>query len=306
MISERSEYRTQNSKLRSHCSLFNRSPNGMIGQTKAQYRILKKLSKAVRASLLISLFFSGVTAKAGDPAQKPSSYSDLTALFHDLRTLERPGAPGGVPDYTAGTTASIRKRLKECQVRLAAIDTSAWPLEQKVDYELVCAEMNGLDFFTRVLLPWARDPAYYALIFAEQSDTPSHEGPMSHAAIDIWAYSYPLSKEDEGKLTAQLKIIPPLLIQARTNLIGNARDLWMAGTKTIRDQVDDLDELTKKTKDAGYEFQDALTEARAATLSFADWLEKQVPLKTGPSGIGKENYTWYLRHVLLEIGRAHV
>ena len=29
------------------------------------------------------------------------------------------------------------------------------------------------------------------------------------------------------------------------------------------------------------------------------WLEAQAPSKTGPSGIGKENYTWYLRNVHL-------
>ena len=27
--------------------------------------------------------------------------------------------------------------------------------------------------------------------------------------------------------------------------------------------------------------------------------KKQAPSKTGPSGVGRENYTWYLRHVHL-------
>lgn len=271
----------------------------MIGQSILHHKILEKLGNCGRVILLISLFSGSVAATAGDQAGVPDSYSDLTELFRDLRILEHPGVPGGVPDYTAGTVARIRERLKECQARLAAIDTSTWPLAKKVDYELVRAEMNGLDFFARVLQPWARDPAYYALIFAEQSDTPEHEGPMSHAAIDIWTYSFPLSKKEAGKLAAQLRIIPPLLDQARANLTGNARDLWMAGIGSIRDQVGDLDNLANKTKDAGSEFTDALNKARSATVSFADWLEKQAPLKTGPSGVGKENYTWFLRHVLL-------
>ena len=261
--------------------------------------ILGALGKGRRAILLTSLLISSVAAKAGDQGRKPGNYNDLIDLFRDLRILEHPGMPGGVPDYTAGTIATSRERLKEYQFRLAAIDTTGWLLEEKVDYELVRAEMNGLDYFTRVLQPWARDPAYYALIFAEQSDTPEHEGPLSHAAIDIWKYSYPLSKEDAGKLAAQLTIIPPLLDQARTNLIGNALDLWMVGIKNIRDQAGDLSELAKKTKDAGADFAYALNKAKAATLSFADWLEQQAPLKTGPSGVGKENYTWCLRHVLL-------
>ena len=45
------------------------------------------------------------------------------------------------------------------------------------------------------------------------------------------------------------------------------------------------------------ELSEALSAAQAATSSFAAWLEQQAPSKTGPSGIGKENYTWYLRNV---------
>lgn len=227
------------------------------------------------------------------------TYNDLITLFQELRKLEQPTLPNGVPDYTVETTAKIHLRLKDYQSQLAAIDTGGWPLEQKVDYELVRAEMNGFDFNLRVLQPWSRDPAYYALIYGEQSDTPSHEGPVSHAAIEIWTYSYPLSAEDARKLTAQLKLIPPLFDQARKNLTGSARDLWIEGIRSIRYQEADLDDLSKKTVNAGHDFKEALDKAKLATVSFAEWLEQQVPMKTGPSGIGKENYTWYLRHVLL-------
>ncbi len=37
----------------------------------------------------------------------------------------------------------------------------------------------------------------------------------------------------------------------------------------------------------------------AATEEFASWLRAEAPKKTGPSGIGKDQYTWYLRNVLL-------
>jgi hypothetical protein len=42
-----------------------------------------------------------------------------------------------------------------------------------------------------------------------------------------------------------------------------------------------------------------LQAARKATTEFVSWLEQQAPSKTGPSGIGKENYTWSLRNVHL-------
>ena len=73
-----------------------------------------------------------------------------------------------------------------------------------MDYQLVRAEMNGLDFDIRVLQPWARDPAFYKSVFTEQSDTPAHEGPSNHALVELWTYSFPLTPEAEQKLSGEL------------------------------------------------------------------------------------------------------
>ena len=39
--------------------------------------------------------------------------------------------------------------------------------------------------------------------------------------------------------------------------------------------------------------------AKAATDAFAAWLDAQAPSKTAPSGVGVENYDWYLKNVQL-------
>ncbi|MEO7444765.1 MAG: hypothetical protein ABIU55_04655, partial [Ferruginibacter sp.] len=140
----------------------------------------------------------------------------------------------------------MQQTLLQYKNRLSNIDTASWMLEQKVDYVLLRAEMNALDYNCRILKPWVRDPAFYAIIFGEQSDTPDHEGPTSFAAIELWNYNFPLSAGDGKKLTAELKIIPPLYEQAKINLTGNARDLWSAGIEDIKAQVEQLDELEKK------------------------------------------------------------
>ncbi len=97
-------------------------------------------------------------------------------LFEDWRTFERPPLRDGAPDYTAATFARRHAELPAWQARLAAIDTAAWPVEARVDHRLVAAEMNGFDFYVRVLKPWERDPAFYLTVWDEQSDTPAHEG----------------------------------------------------------------------------------------------------------------------------------
>ena len=227
------------------------------------------------------------------------SYADLTTLFAKWRSFERPPQQGGAPDYTQATFARRHDELKTYQARLAAIDPGSWPIAQQVDYQLVRAELNGFDFDIRVLQPWARDPAFYQSVWTEQSDTPAHEGPAHHDLVELWTYSFPLSRTEQQRLARELAIVPPLLKQARLNLTGNARDLWITGTGTMRNQIDALTALEAKVPAGNRDLLRAIRSAAAATREFVAWLEQQAPSKTGPSGIGRDNYTWMLQNVHL-------
>ena len=94
-------------------------------------------------------------------SSSPRSYADLTKLFAEWRVFERPALREGAPDYTAAAMARKHAELRTWLVRLSGIDTTGWTTEQQIDWHLVRAEMNGLDFYIRVLKPWERDPAYY-------------------------------------------------------------------------------------------------------------------------------------------------
>lgn len=247
---------------------------------------------------LAALFGAAVPGVA-EPQTTAGTHQDLVALFEEWRAFEKPATRDGAPDYSAASMAKRHTELQALQARLRAIDPSGWPIEQQVDHHLVRAEMNGLDFNIRVLKPWARDPAFYASVWTYQSDTPAHEGPTHHALVELWTYSFPLSTEAEARLAGELRSIPPLLAQARENLVGNARELWLAGIGNIRDQAVALAELAEKTAGNGNELKDALAAARSASESFVAWLEEQGPSKTGPSGIGRNHYTWYLQNVHL-------
>jgi hypothetical protein len=250
------------------------------------------------ASLAAILAFAAHPALA-DGAPAAAGHDALVKLFEEWRAFERPPLLDGAPDYTAKSFARRLQDLQAFRSRLEALDASAWPVEAKVDQALVRAEMNGFDFYARVLKPWARDPAFYQSVWEEQSDTPAHEGTTHHDLVELWTYAYPLSREDEGKLARQLAIVPPLLEQARGNLIGDAHDLWVTGTGTMRGQVAALDELAAKTSGSGGALKSAIRSAREATVAFVAWLDAEAPKKTGPSGIGKENYNWSLKNVHL-------
>jgi hypothetical protein len=97
-----------------------------------------------------------------------------------------------------------------------------------------------------------------------------------------------------------LKVIPALNKQAESNLTGNARDLFITGIRDIKSQSTVLQILLKRdgVKD-DQELSQAVKDALQSTNTLAKWLEEESKKKDGPSGIGKENYTWYLQNVHL-------
>lgn len=247
----------------------------------------------------LPLLFALLAIGLAPPAWS-SDYQDLQHLFTDWRVFERPPLLDGAPDYTAERFNERYAAFKSYQARLAAIDPDGWPVSQQVDYQLVRAEMNGFDFNHRVLQPWARDPAFYQTVWMDRSDVPAHEGPTHHALTELWTYSFPLDASAQQRLIEELLVIPPLMRQARKNLTGNARELWFAGIRNIRQQRTDLDAVAAKTLDTGNTDLAAVIEAaKRATDELIAWLEAEAPGKTGPSGIGKENYTWYQQNVHL-------
>jgi len=232
---------------------------------------------------------------------QPLEYRELVDLFNDWRDFENPPHLNGAPDYTADRFKKDDTAFKDLQNRLTKIAINDWPIPHQVDWHVVRAEMNGYDFNYRVLRPWVRDPAYYQTVWMYQSDVPAHEGPTNHATLELWTYTFPLSSAEQNRLINDLKVIPALLDQARGNLTGNARDLWAAGIENFKQQVVDLNKIAEKLKLSKDQvgLSVSLENALTATKDFIIWLEEQAPDKTGPSGIGKENYTWYQQNVHL-------
>jgi hypothetical protein len=255
--------------------------------------------------VFLTLLFSAVLpllARSVVPASAGSGgkgYADLVSFFQDWRTFQKPKLVDGVPDYSASAMAEQQRRLDVYRKQLAAMDPSGWPIPRQVDYFIVRAELAGLDFDHRVLKPWANNPAFYVTVFTEESDQPAREGPWAEGAVELWKYQVPLSAESSAKIDAGIKAIPGLLAQAKSNLTGNGRDLWTYGAKSIRQQSVDLAKLATELDGAPASLRADVEKARKATEDLAAWLESQSASKTGPSGVGIENYDWYLKNVQL-------
>ena len=241
-----------------------------------------------------------VCTTACSPATAGADHDELVELFEDWRAFESPPLVDGAPDYSSSRFEQRQPEYRALRERLMAFDIGAWPIPEQVDWHLVRAEMNGYDFNRRILKPWARDPAFYNSIWMARSDVPAHEGPTHHALVEVWTYEFPLSRDGRRRLLDELSAIPPLLEQARGNLTGNARELWIAGIRTVRRDTDELDRLREMIGGSiDSQLDAAIADARTATVEFVGWLEAQAASKTGPSGIGKDNYTWYQQNVHL-------
>lgn len=248
---------------------------------------------ATRTVRLVTLSSPVSPPRRGDPFER------LTSLFTAWRAFQQPRLASGVPDYTAGAMAAQRAALPAYQRRLAAIDTTGWSVPQQVDYNIVRAEMNGLDFDQRVRRPWANDPGFYVSFYPSRSDQPAREGPVPAGAIELWTWQFPLTPARAADLAARLRVIPGFLQQARGNLTGNGKDLWAYGLLSMQQQGRDLTALQHRVAGTDPALEAAVQQARDATDQFCGWLTRQVPTKTGPSGVGAANYDWYLKNVQL-------
>ena len=254
-----------------------------------------KITFIVLAAVLVQC-----TSPDQPAAEKLNTHAQLVSFFEQWREFQKPPFVNGVPDYSVSAMRFQHQELKQWQQRLHSFDTTGWPVSHQVDWYILYAEMNGLDFDHRVLRPWERDPAYYKTLWMERSDVPAHEGPTHAGIIELWTYSFPLTPQSKEKLIAELRIIPTLNNQAKVNLTGNARDLWFAGIRDIKTQQANLAELLDFPEVRLHnDLVKVIEEAMNSTAALAEWLEKQASSKTGSSGIGKENYTWYQHHVHL-------
>ncbi len=261
------------------------------------------VQRRLAGSFAVLTIAMGCGGGAGDGAGTADArsvrYEDLITLFDEWRAFQRPKVLDGVPDYSSAAMTAQQSELATYQARLRAIDPSAWPTAQQVDYQIVRAEMNGLDFDHRVLKPWVNNPAFYVTVFGGESDQPAREGPHALGAVELWTYTHPISEADAAIVGTGLKAVPKLLDQARQNLVGTQQDIWIFGIGDLREQSAELEHLVSQLTEVRQELKADAIKAKEATDQLVAWAEAQSSSKTAPSGIGIDNYNWYLKNVQL-------
>jgi len=250
-------------------------------------------------SMSMVMFFSCSSNTGETPAAQQGTYDDLVKLYQEWREFQKPAIEKGVPDYTQDAMAQQHLDLKDYQARLESMEPRSWPLSQQVDYHIVRAEMNGLDFDHRVLKPWSRNPCFYAVYYTSPSDVPALEGPWRYGTLCLWKYTFPLKGKEYEDFQMRLKAIPKVLEQAKENLTEEAKDLWFLGIRRKKAESGYLTNLAERLGEDHPNLVPRINQAKAAVDEFREWLEKKHKDMTAPSGIGVDNYNWYMKNVHL-------
>ncbi len=151
-------------------------------------------------------------------------HGDLVSLFQEFREFIRPEVVNGVPDFTAAAMKKQYSGLQQLQKRLAAFDIRNWSVAHQVDYHVVRAEMNGVEFDHRVLRQWARDPGFYNLTDGIYPRLLVHHS-RSLSNWGLYKPEVPLPENKVADFRVKLETVPKLFAQAKINLTEAAGDL---------------------------------------------------------------------------------
>ncbi len=235
-----------------------------------------------------------------DKVANSTDYQDLVKLFKEFRDYQKPRTVEGIPDYTKEAMEKQYTQLPEIRQKLNLIDPSDWTIPEKADYEVLRAEINGLDFDHRIFHPWKRDPAFYAVITTYEPDVPAREGPEILNVLYLPEYTFPLEGEQKKDFRIKLMAIPGILAQAKTNLTEKGKDLWFFGIRQKEREISTLSSLSKRLANGSQDLVPLVDRAREAAAEFKAWLvNEHASMERTQDGIGVDNFNWYMKHVHL-------
>lgn len=247
----------------------------------------------------LALFLAGFFIISGTAAQVDVGWENLVALDAELTVLRRPQQQDGVPQFGIDAMAARVDAIRAVQGRLRSIDPSSWAVTGKVDYLLVWAKANGMEFEHRAIRPWQKDPILY---LDQVRRVPYVDLPLTGQAADRWQQS--------------LAAVPRILLQAEANLTepsGELADLTIFhlgnfdGVGQGQPYRDDppggtigwFEDLCRRVAEVQPADTELCANALEGVLRYRDWLTAERLGMPSSSGIGTENLEWYFRNVRL-------
>ena len=108
-------------------------------------------------------------------------------------------------DYSAGALAARRARVTALSTQVRAMNAAAWPADGQIDRLLFLAQLEGTDFFDRVLERPETDPQVYV-------------SECASAIFSLLKKEYAPKSDRARAATARLRAMPALLEQGKQAL----------------------------------------------------------------------------------------
>jgi len=253
--------------------------------------------------LLLSLFIIMAISSSTIHAQNPITPADLRKMATDYYQWRNENFPvtssdsglhtwdNRLTDYSLSAILSRRLHARELLNKLQAMDTKSWSKDDRIDWLLFRAQLEGVVFFNRV-------------INFEETDPQTYVNECSNGIFSLLKKDYDTPRNRALSATARLKQMPALMEQAKKNL-NNPVQLYAQLAIASARSIDTLfnDSLMTLAKDLSPAETADLVKARDTALAsihgFADWLEKRLPGMVPFKPMGEENYNYILQNIYL-------
>jgi uncharacterized protein (DUF885 family) len=194
-------------------------------------------------------------------------------------------------DYSAAKIAERAKHVRKLLDQVRAMKTEKWAKDDRIDWLLFRAQLDGVEFGERILK-------------FEQTNPLTYVSECSNAIFSLLKKEYDTPRNRALSAAARFKAMPGLLAEAEKNLQKPVKLYAQLAIQSARN-IDPLfkDSTAPLTKDLSEteraDFEKSRDGALTAIHAFADRLEKKLSQMVDFAPMGEANYNYYLKHVLL-------
>src|SRR3989454_1572262 len=237
------------------------------------------------------------TARAQANAS-PADLQRLAADYYNWRNQNYPVASSDtglhtwdnkLTDYSLSAVLMRRLHVKEVLAKVRAMPAANWSKDDRIDWLLFRSQLDGVDFFNRV-------------IDFEETDPQTYVNECSNGIFSLLKKDYDTPRNRALAATARLKQMPFVIEQGKQNLNKPVRLYAQLAIDSAR-SIDSLftDSLMTLAKDLPPAEKNDLIKARDSAIAsihgFADFLETRLPGMVPFKPMGEDNYNYLLKNV---------
>ena len=238
---------------------------------------------------------------AGSPAaaqgQEPFHPPELVAFASELRQW-RSDRPAGVPDFAA-QAARQRRELPELRGRLHALNPRDWPVHAQVDYLMLQAELDYLDFGLNVTREASKNPDFY--LNQAVGRVMRFIGGRFQAAPGI---TVPYDAERASAIVEALGETEAIVAQAPsalTEAVPELADVAIERMEDVRENYAQFARVVGRHLPEPHASQIGTAAERAgeALVTYRAWLRENRSKMTGSYVVGRPAFEWYVQRVMM-------